>query len=133
VRRISDMKNLPTKRNAGLVILLTFVTFGIYYLVLLNSFAEETNTSCQEDKKKTTGVLLWIVFTIFTFGIYSLVWNWKIVSRRYDYLKAHGVNPGVSPLVHFLFSFILIETVILPIVALVQFMHYTSLLTNKTM
>ena len=63
------MEKLTTNRGFWLTLLLSIVTLGIYGWYLVYAFARETNIACKEDGKKTTGLLLYIIFTIITLGI----------------------------------------------------------------
>lgn len=64
---------LPTNRGFWLAFLLTIVTLGFYQWYLIYAFAKETNTACKGDGRSTTGLFLFIVFSILTLGILNLV------------------------------------------------------------
>ena len=81
---------LPTNRGFWMAWLLSIVTLGIYPLYLIHTFAKETNIACEGVGKKTTGLLLYIIFSILTLGIYSIIWNCQWISRCDSYLMING-------------------------------------------
>ena len=75
------MNKLTTNRGFWLAWLLSMVTFGFYGWYLIHCFAKETNIACKDDGKNTTGLLLFIIFSLLTFGIYSIVWYYNWINR----------------------------------------------------
>ena len=61
--------------------MLFIVTLGIYHLVFISKTAKDVNKMCAGDGKKTTGAFKYLVFTLITLGIYSLVWFYKVENR----------------------------------------------------
>ena len=98
---------LCTTRGFWKAFLLNIVTFGIYDLYLIHAFANETNIACQKDGKSTTGVGLYILFTILTFGIYAIVWNYKWIERCNAYLVANQRPMGLQASTYLLTIFLL--------------------------
>lgn len=72
---------LNENRNWFVCLLLTFITLGIYGLYLIHCVAKETNISCKEDGKNTMGLLLYILLSIVTFGIWGIIWTCLVISR----------------------------------------------------
>ena len=87
---------LPTNRGFWLAFLLTIVTLGFYQWYLIYAFAKETNTACKGDGRSTTGLFLFIVFSILTLGIYSIVWYCMWISRCNTYLAVNGRQQGLQ-------------------------------------
>lgn len=81
---------LTTNRGFWLTLLLCIVTLGIYPLYLIHAFASDTNTACRGDGKSTNGLLLFILFSICTLGIYSLIWYCQWINRCNQYLISNG-------------------------------------------
>ena len=81
---------LPTNRSAGMVYFLSFITLGIYGIVLSFNMAGETNISCADDGKHTPGFWKAVLLSLITFGIYWLVWNYKWCNREADFLRKNG-------------------------------------------
>jgi uncharacterized membrane protein YciS (DUF1049 family) len=101
------MSKLTTNRGFWLSLLLTIVTLGFYQWYLIHAFAKETNIACKDDSKKTTGLALYILFTIITFGIYSIVWNCKWISRCNEYLRKNNKPEGLQMSTYLLTVFLL--------------------------
>lgn len=85
---------LPTNRKVWKVWLLSFITLGIYGVLVLFAMAKETNISCAEDGKHTRSFWGALLLTIITFGIYGLVWYYKWADREYCYLQRNSPNGG---------------------------------------
>jgi hypothetical protein len=117
------VEKLTTNRGFWLTLLLSIVTLGIYGWYLVYAFARETNIACKEDGKKTTGLLLYIIFTIITLGIYSIVWQAMLISRRGAYLIRHGKPEGLSVGLYIL-TVLLLGGLTLGIMYLVVFCKY---------
>jgi len=114
------MEKLTTNRGFWLTVLLSIVTLGIYQWYLIYAFARETNTACREDGKSTTGLLLFIIFSILTCGIYSIVWQAMLINRRRFYLAKYG-KPEVLSLSTYLWTIFLLGWLTLGIMHLVVF------------
>ena len=100
--------------------LLSIVTLGIYQWYLIHAFARETNLACREDGKNTRGLLAFILFSILTLGIYSIVWHAMLINRRCFYLAKHG-KPEVLQLSTYLLTIFLLGWLTLGIMYLVVF------------
>lgn len=85
---------LPTNRNVE-VWLLSFLTLGIYGIVVMFAMAKETNISCADDGKHTRGFWGAILLSIITLGIYGFVWYYKWADREYDYLSRNRKQGGI--------------------------------------
>lgn len=76
------------KRNIGLAILFTFLTFGIYgiyWLVKITNEAHELSGG-----EGTTGGKA-LLLTLVTFGIYSFFWNYNMGKTMFAAQKRAGV------------------------------------------
>ncbi len=89
---------LPTNRGLLKYILLSFVTFGIYALVVMSSVSSEINTvASRYDGKKTMHFcLLSFVVAPFTLGIGVLVWYHRISDRIGNELRRRGISSDFS-------------------------------------
>jgi len=90
------MEKLTTNRGFWLALLLSIVTLGFYQWYLIYAFARETNIACSEDGKHTRGLLAFILFTILTLGIYSIVWYAMLINRRCNYLAQNSKPEGLQ-------------------------------------
>jgi len=79
-----------------LTLLLSIITFGIYGWYLIYAFAKETNIACKDDNKKTTGLLLYIILSIVTLGIYAIVWECMWINRCNEYLRKNNKPDGLQ-------------------------------------
>ena len=111
------MKRLKDNRSWILVFLLSIITVGIYALILTNIMARDTNIACKSDGKKTPGVLKLILFAILTFGIYGIVWDFKILSRWKNLTDNNGEQPRLSPKLYFILTFLGLFIAIGPFIA----------------
>ena len=83
------------KRSIALVILLSFVTFGIYPLILMCIMGEEVNRICEGDGKKNMFYLLAVLLGFVTLFIYPVIWCCKAMNRLQD--NAYRYGPTVNP------------------------------------
>ena len=127
------MQKLTSNRGFWLAWLLSSVTFGIYGLYLIHAFAKETNIACKDDGKNTTGLLLCIVFSFLTFGIYSIVWYCMWINRCNAYLAKNNKPEGLQ-LSTFLLTMFLLGPLTLGIMYIVVFckMLYLQNAVNAT-
>lgn len=86
---------LPTNRKVWKIWLLSFLTLGIYGIVVMFAMAKETNISCADDGKHTRGFWGAIFLSIITLGIYCLVWYYKWATREYEYLNRSRNQGGI--------------------------------------
>lgn len=64
------------KRNVGLAILFSIITFGIYGIYWFVCLTNDSNTINPEEKTASGGLA--IVLSLVTFGIYGIYWNYKL-------------------------------------------------------
>ena len=129
------MTRLRDDRNWLLCLCLNIVTFGIYSLYLFHTAAHDTNVACEDDGKKTAGIVKFVVFSIFTFGIYAIVWQCFIVSRWDQYITFKGDKPILSVVLHVALGIILGGFVIpyfIDFVLFVKTLNQVCFLHNKT-
>ena len=97
---------LPENRGFWKAFLFSIITLGFYNWYLIYAFAKETNTACAGDGKSTTGLFLFIVFSILTLGIYSIVWYCKWINRCNCYLMMNQKPMGLQVSTYILTLFI---------------------------
>ncbi len=73
-------------------IIMTLLTFGIYFLFWM---VKLSNDFARENKKKKKG-LTYLFFSIITFGLFYFVWSYKM---GIEIEKAGGKNEGVLYLI----------------------------------
>lgn len=83
------------KTNKGLLktILLSFITFGIYPLVVMSAVSNDINiVASRYDGRKTMHFcLLAFIVAPITFGIAAIVWSHNISNRIGNELKRRGI------------------------------------------
>ena len=117
---------LPTNRKVWKIWLLSFLTLGIYGVVVMFAMAKETNISCAEDGKHTRGFWGVIFLSIITLGIYGFVWYYKWANREYGYLTRNRTQGGI--LSGGDLAFLMLITFILTFVLLIASIRNLSLL-----
>lgn len=132
------MERLKIDRNFYLAFFITLVPFGfIYYWVFYHESIKALNTVCgykeneaAYDDNKSPGLFLYIIFNIFTLGIYGLYWINKQGKRMTEAGRNFGIvsefrDPERKALVHIIIGYLLMTigliTLILPIVGVVLY------------
>lgn len=80
------------KRKTGKFIFLNLITLGIYGLFFWSKWTKDLNTICDGDDKDSAHYILVFLLDIFSFGIYSLVWNYQSVERMYQKAKDYNIT-----------------------------------------
>ncbi len=80
------------KRKIGLYIFLNIITLGIYGLFFWSKWTNDVNTLCEGDDKDSAHYILVFFLDIFSFGIYSFVWNYQMAERLYQKAADYGVE-----------------------------------------
>ena len=96
------MQKLKTNRGWFKLWFLTFITCGIYPFFFYHRFAKDINLVCEEDGRKTAGLGKLILFSLITFGVYSIIWMWKTANRIRAYGVRHNVPVNTSGAKYFL-------------------------------
>ena len=111
------------KRKIAIVVLLWFVTFGIYDIVVKCKMGKQVNKICDGDGKHQMHYLLAILLGFITFGIYPVVWCCKAMNRLQDNAYRYGstVHPAHSGGSFVLWTYLGLFIGVGPLVALCQF------------
>ena len=86
------MQPIKDDRSFLKLLLLSIVTFGIYEIWYLHHWTKDINTLCKDDGKNNEGVLLYILFTLLTCGLFPVFWWFKAADR----LSRAAVREGVA-------------------------------------
>jgi len=87
---------LKADRNFIMYFLLSFVTCGIYSIIMMYGITEDLNTiASRHDGKKSMNYILVILLSLVTFGIYAFVWYHGISNRIGDEIKRRGIKDHV--------------------------------------
>ncbi len=120
------------KTNKGLLktILLSFITFGIYPLVVMSAVSNDINiVASRYDGKKTMHFcLLFFLVAPITFGIAGIVWYHRISNRIGDELERRGVEYSFSAADYWLWSVLGSLIVVGPLVYIHKLFKATNLM-----
>ena len=84
---------LKTSRNFIMVILLSFITLGIYGIYFYCTISNDINTiASRYDGRKTMHFLLVFLLSLITFGIAALVWFHKMSGRIGSELRRRSID-----------------------------------------
>ncbi len=70
-------------RNYLTIVLLSFVTCGIYWFYYIYEVARDTNILCQGDGDETPGFASYFFLSIITCGVYTYYWYYKLGDRMH--------------------------------------------------
>ena len=111
------MNKLKDNRNWFLVMILSFITLGLYGIYLMYVQIRDTNIACHGDGRKTAGIIKFLLLSIITFGIYALVWDIKLVSRWQNYSEMNGEKSKYPLILHVILAYVLSATGICAIIS----------------
>lgn len=74
---------LEQNRNFLTIFLLSFVTFGIYWLYYIYKIARDVNILCSGDGEETPGFAAYFFLSLVTCGIYTYYWYYKLGDRMH--------------------------------------------------
>ena len=80
------------KQKLGLYIFLNIITLGVYGLFFWSDWTEDLNKMCEDDDKESANYILVFLLDIFSFGIYSFVWNYGQSERMYRIAPKYGIQ-----------------------------------------
>ena len=83
---------LQDDRSFLRLLLLSYVTLGIYSIWHLHHWTKDINAICKDDGKNNEGILLYILFTLLTCGLFPVFWWFKAADR----LSRTGVRESVA-------------------------------------
>lgn len=92
------------KRSVTRVVVLSFLTFGIYYLYLIYAISKEVNELTNEYNNNPTVDL---VLSIFTLGLYTFYWFYKISRQIEGYEEILTMKKSSIALITVLLSVVL--------------------------
>ena len=112
------------KKKIGLYIFLSIITLGIYSIFFWYRWTEEVNTLCIDDDDDSANYLLVCILSVFTCGIYTFVWNYKMAERIYQKSADYGVQLKHGGM------FIMFWRLFLPIVSSIYKISYVNKLID---
>jgi len=105
---MAPVKQLKTNRGLAKFILLSIITFGIYALVVMTGLSDDINIiASRYDGKKTMNFLLVsLILTPVTCGIFALVWYHQLSARIGAELERRGIDYSFGAKDFWLWSFL---------------------------
>lgn len=80
------------QRKITKYVLLQIVTLGIYGLFFWSDWTEDLNKMCEDDDNESANYILVFILDIFSFGIYSFIWNYGQSERMYRIAPQYGIS-----------------------------------------
>lgn len=80
------------RRDFIVMILLSFLTCGIYGIIFWYGYSDDTNKLCYGDGKETMNYLVVILLSLVTCGIYYWIWLYQLANRLKDNAPRYGCN-----------------------------------------
>ncbi len=80
------------QRKIAKYVLLQIVTLGIYGLFFWSDWTEDLNKMCEDDDNESANYILVFILDIFSFGIYSFIWNYGQSERMYRIAPQYGIS-----------------------------------------
>lgn len=105
----------------------SIITLFIYPLYLVEVIAQSTNIACRKDNKRTWRLFPFIVLSIFTLGIFPLVWHCKVIDRFRDYCEQNGKECPISKKFYLCWTLLGWPIVVGPFIAIARFLRAFSL------
>ena len=86
-----DQGCLDEDRNIIVVLILSYLTCGIYGCWYLHTLARDANIVCN-DSEKTPGLAVLIAFNFITLGFYEMFWYYKLANRLQVNAPKYGLT-----------------------------------------
>lgn len=85
-------QKLKDDRGLLSLILLSYITCGIYSYYFLYKMAADVNVACEGDGKQTAGLAKFIILSILTCGIYAWIWYYNLGNRLAENAPRYGLS-----------------------------------------
>ena len=72
------MKPIKENRSFIKLLLLSFITFGIYDIFYFHRLIKDVNRICEDDDRESPGILTYYVLSILTLGLYSIFYWYRV-------------------------------------------------------
>jgi hypothetical protein len=93
---------------------------------MVEVISQSTNIACREDNKRTWRLFPFIVSSVFTLGIYPLIWHCQVIDRFRDYCKRNGKECPVSKKFYLCWTLLGWPIIIGPFIAIARFLRAFS-------
>ena len=89
---LGGARALNDKRSMLMILLLNIVTCGIFWYIALHEIAEDMNAICEGDREQTPGIVVFIVLSYVTGGLYTAWWYYKLGNRMQRNAPRYGLS-----------------------------------------
>ena len=120
-------QQLKTSRGLLKYILFSFITLGIYPIVMFSLISDELNTVCKDNKRTTQYWLLWFLSMV-TCAIPIFIWNHTASNRMGNELQRRGINYSFSASTFWGWGFLGAFIIVGPFVYVHKFLKASNLL-----
>lgn len=86
------MSTAIKKRSFFVYVLLSIITLGIYHIYFWTKVSDDVEKLCEGDGKKTMKYVFCFLLNIITFGIFGLVWKYKLAERLRTNAARYNLN-----------------------------------------
>jgi len=113
---------MKTNRRFWRAVLFTVCTLGIYPIYMIEVIAQSANVACKDDGKRTWGWFPFLFSSIFTLGVYAIVWHCQVIHRMRDYCEVHGEQCVITRRYYLLWTLLGFPILVGPLLALARFL-----------
>ena len=107
-------------------LLVSILTLMVYPFYMVEVIAQSTNIACHQDNKRTWRLFPFIILSIFTLGIFPLVWHCQVIDRLRDYCERNGEKCPVSKKFYLCWTLLGLPILVGPFIAIARFLKAFS-------
>ena len=85
-------RHMDTDRSFVKILLLSFVTLGIYGIYALNKISQDVAVMCAGDNDEMPSYLKAFLLSLITFGIYGIWWTYRFGNRLQNNAARYGLS-----------------------------------------
>lgn len=85
-------QSMETDRSFVKILLLSFVTLGIYGIYALNKISQDVAVMCAGDNDEMPSYLKAFLLSLITFGIYGIWWTYRFGNRLQNNAARYGLS-----------------------------------------
>lgn len=85
------VRHMDTDRSFVKILLLSFVTLGIYGIYALNKISQDVAVMCAGDNDEMPSYLKAFLLSLITFGIYGIWWTYRFGNRLQNNAARYGL------------------------------------------
>ncbi|MBE6690061.1 MAG: AI-2E family transporter [Ruminococcaceae bacterium] len=101
----------------------SIITLGIYPFYLVEVIAQCTNIACRHDRRRTWGIVPYLLLSVVTLGIFPLIWHCKVISRMRNYCERKGTSCCITRRFYLCWAILGLPLLVGPAIALARFLR----------